>query len=136
MNTADPPRQRPPDAIGDGREVSSLLSCAANVSGVTAILALLTGGLLAAVSLLFLAFGPLRGQLLFAGLAELLVSVLFLAAGVGMFCAVARAAGRATGPSVGDVAFVLCGSACAVCWTVIGVNGLFAPVILGIMIRA
>lgn len=100
---------------------------------VAAVVAFLLSGVLAGVSLLCSLVGFPSGQLLLAGVAEVLVSFVFLAAGAGALYAVFRAMFRSRDPVTERMVVVISGLICGVCWFYIGANGLVSPEILTLM---
>jgi hypothetical protein len=103
---------------------------------VTAVTAFLISGVFAAISLLFLGVGLLTGQLIFAGLAEMLISYVFLAVGVAMLYAVSHAARRSSEPAIERVAFIFSGLLFGVCCIIIGISALASPEILTFLLDA
>jgi hypothetical protein len=95
-----------------------------------AIVAFVAAGLLGAVSLVWYAYGSLTGQLAAAGVADLLLSVVFLIAGAGALFAAARTARRHREPLPGRVLFVLAALVAGTCCTIIGVRGIISPDLL------
>ena len=79
--------------------------------------------------MLLYGLGALRGQLAVAGIAEVLVSVVFLIAGAGLLFAVARAS-RSRDPLLGRLVFLVAALLTGSCWVVIGVRGIVWPALL------
>lgn len=100
------------------------------IIGVVAFAAFVVGGLLGGVSLILYALGLLTGQLAVAGVAEVLMSVVFLIAGAGVLFAAARTVREASEPPLGRLVFGLVALFAGTCWTIIGVRGVVWPALL------
>jgi len=100
------------------------------ILGVVAFAAFVLGSLLGGVSLVLYAFGLLTGQLAVAGVAEILVSIVFLIAGGGVLFAAARDVRNHREPLLGRLLFVSCALVAGTCWMTIGVRGILAPALL------
>lgn len=91
--------------------------------------AFVVGSMFAGVSLILYGFGALRGQVAVAGIAEMLVSLVFLIAGAGILFAVTRVS-RNREPLLGRLVFALAALFCGSCWLIIGVRGIVWPELL------
>lgn len=98
---------------------------------VAAVVASLLSGLLAAVSLVFAAFRITTGQIVSAGLAEYLLSFVFLAAGIGLLFGAWRAIRLSREPPLWRTGFIVSALLGGVGFVIIGASGLVWPDILG-----
>jgi len=82
------------------------------------------------VSLIFWLVGWFRAELVIAGIAEMLFSLDFLIAGVGVLYAAGRTVRSREGRWLGRIGVTFVYLFCAACWITIGVNGIVRPPLL------
>jgi hypothetical protein len=99
------------------------------ILGVIAFAAFVVGSLLAGASLILYGFGAWRGQLAVAGIAEILLSLVFLIAGAGALFTVSRVS-RDREPFLGRLVFAVVALFAGSCWLIIGVRGIVWPTLL------
>jgi len=100
------------------------------ILALVAIAALFIGGLLGGVSLILYRCGLISSQIAVAGVAEMLLSLVFLIAGVAISFAAVRTVRNRRERLLARLGHAALLAFCGVCWTIIGVRGIVWPELL------